>query len=409
LNDKRENERTEPSYKEWLFFVFFPLFVTSFEKERRFLKKRIETLLVQAGNRCDESTGAISPPLHLSTAYQHKGIGQSTGYDYSRTANPTRDILENTLAQLEDGCRAFAFSSGMAAIQSVLSLFSSGDELIVSEDLYGGSYRLFVQYEEQFGLRFHFVDTKNLHSIQEKIGPKTKAIFLETPTNPLMNETSILVVAEIAKNNGLLLIVDNTFYTPILQKPLTVGADIVVHSATKYLGGHNDVLAGAVIVNSSELADKITIIQNSSGAVLSPFDCWLLLRGLKTLSIRIREHERNARQIANYLSNHSYVKDVLYPGKGGMLSFRLVNEEWIDPFLQSLEVITFAESLGGVESFITYPATQTHADIPEDKRQNLGICNRLLRFSVGIEHIDDLIGDLENVFSKLKKGVFTHE
>ncbi|MBM7584037.1 cystathionine gamma-synthase [Bacillus pakistanensis] len=373
------------------------------------MKKRIETLLVQAGNRCDESTGAISPPLHLSTAYQHKGIGQSTGYDYSRTANPTRDILENTLSQLEEGNRAFAFSSGMAAIQSVLALFSSGDELIVSEDLYGGSYRLFVQYEEQFGLRFHFVNTNDSNSIREKIGPNTRAIFLETPTNPLMNEASILVVAEIARNNDLLLIVDNTFYTPILQKPLTEGADIVVHSATKYLAGHNDVLAGAVIVNSNELADKITFIQNSSGAVLSPFDCWLLLRGLKTLNIRIREHERNARKIASYLTNHSCVKNVLYPGKGGMLSFRLVNEEWIDPFLQSLKVITFAESLGGVESFITYPATQTHADIPEDKRLKLGICNGLLRFSVGIEHIDDLIGDLENVFSKLIEGVLIHE
>ncbi|PFA67732.1 cystathionine gamma-synthase [Bacillus sp. AFS015802] len=373
------------------------------------LNKHIDTLLVQAGNRKDPATGAVSLPIHLSTAYEHKGIGQSTGYDYTRTGNPTRSTLEETLSLLEEGHRGFAFSSGMAAIQSILGLFSTGDELIVSKDLYGGSYRLFVQYEAQYSIKFHFVDTSDSGSIEEQISNRTKAIFLETPTNPLMNEASISGVAGIAKQNGLLLIVDNTFFTPVLQKPLTEGADIVIHSATKYLGGHNDVLAGVVVVKTEELAEKIYTIQNSIGAVLAPFDCWLLLRGMKTLSLRMAQHERNARKLAEYLEGHGCITDVLYPGKGGMLSFRLAKEEWVGPFLQYLKVITFAESLGGVESFITYPATQTHADIPEEERKRMGICNRLLRFSVGIEYIDDLIEDLENVFHQLEKEVLTYE
>ncbi|MGG1630728.1 methionine biosynthesis PLP-dependent protein [Rossellomorea sp. NRS-1567] len=373
------------------------------------LKKHIDTILVQAGNRKDPSTGAVSLPIHLSTAYEHKGIGQSTGYDYTRTGNPTRTTLEDTLTQLEEGHRGFAFSSGMAAIQAILSLFSSGDELIVSKDLYGGSYRLFVQYEAQYSIKFHFVDTSDVGSIEEQISNRTKAIFVETPTNPLMNEADISEIAGIAKANGLLLIVDNTFYTPVLQKPLAEGADIVIHSATKYLGGHNDVLAGVVVVNTEELSGKIYTIQNSIGAVLAPFDCWLLLRGMKTLSLRMAQHEKNARKLAEYLDAHECVTDVLYPGKGGMLSFRIAKEEWVAPFLQHLKVITFAESLGGVESFITYPATQTHADIPEEERKRLGICNRLLRFSVGIEFIDDLIEDLENVFQQLEKEVLTYE
>ncbi|MGG4167878.1 methionine biosynthesis PLP-dependent protein [Rossellomorea vietnamensis] len=373
------------------------------------LKKHINTLLVHAGTRRDPATGAVSLPIHLSTAYEHKGIGESTGYDYTRTGNPTRSTLEETLAQLEEGHSGFAFSSGMAAIQAILGLFSSGDELIVSKDLYGGSYRLFVQYEAQYNIKFHFVDTSDTGSIEEKISEGTKAVFLETPTNPLMNEASISEVAGISKRHGLLLIVDNTFYTPVLQKPLKEGADLVIHSATKYLGGHNDVLAGVVVVNTEELAERIYTIQNSIGAVLAPFDCWLLIRGMKTLSLRMAQHEKNAKELAQYLEGHDCVTDVLYPGKGGMLSFRIAKEEWVGPFLKHLKVITFAESLGGVESFITYPATQTHADIPEEERKRLGICNRLLRFSVGIEFIDDLIEDLENVFHQFEEEVSTYE
>ncbi|XXM71820.1 methionine biosynthesis PLP-dependent protein [Lysinibacillus sphaericus] len=373
------------------------------------MKKHIDTILVQSGNRTDTRTGAVSPAIHLSTAYEHQGIGKSTGYDYSRTGNPTRFILEETLALLEKGRRAFAFSSGMAAIHAVLNLFSSGDELIVSEDLYGGSYRLFLQYQAQYNIGFHFVDTSDESRVMEKINGNTRAIFLETPTNPLMKETNISDFSSIAKGNGLLLIVDNTFYTPILQTPIAEGADIVVHSATKYLGGHNDVLAGAVIVGNEELGEKIYTVQNSIGAVLSPFDSWLLVRGMKTLSLRMSQHEKNAYEIAEYLTNHECVTDVLYPGRGGMVSFRISKEEWVGPFLEGLKVITFAESLGGVESFITYPATQTHADIPERERNKIGICNRLMRFSVGIENVGDIIADLENVFNQLKGEVLAHE
>jgi cystathionine gamma-synthase len=373
------------------------------------VKKHIDTILVQSGNHTDSRTGAVVPAIYLSTAYEHQRIGKSTGFDYSRTGNPTRFILEETLAKLEEGSRAFAFSSGMAAIQAVLNLFSSGDELIVSEDIYGGSYRLFLQYQQQYNIKFHFVDTRDESRLIERINANTKAVFLETPTNPLMNETSISAISFIAKDNSLLLIVDNTFYTPVLQKPIVEGADIVVHSATKYLGGHNDVLAGAVIVNNEELGEKIYTIQNSIGAVLSPFDSWLLLRGMKTLSLRMAQHEKNAHVIAEYLLNHDCVTEVLYTGRGGMLSFRLAKEEWVGPFLEKLKVITFAESLGGVESFITYPATQTHADIPEAERNKIGICNCLLRFSVGIENVDDIISDLENVFNQLRGEVFIHE
>ncbi|WP_064093561.1 methionine biosynthesis PLP-dependent protein [Rossellomorea aquimaris] len=373
------------------------------------MKNHIETLLVQGGNRRDERTGSVSLPIYLSTAFEHKGIGQSSGYDYSRTGNPTRSVLEDVISELEEGYKGFAFSSGMAAITAVLTLFSTGDELIVSEDLYGGSYRLFVQWEKQYGLTFHFIDTRDTNALENSITPSTKGIILETPTNPMMNETSITNVAKITREKNILLIVDNTFFTPVLQKPIVEGADIVVHSATKYLGGHNDVLAGLVVAKDEMIAEQLCTIQNSSGAVLGPFDCWLLLRGLKTLHLRMAQHEKNAKRIVEYLYRHPSVEEVFYPGKGGMLSFRIQKEEWIPPFLKYLQIITFAESLGGVESFITYPALQTHGDIPEETRFQLGICNRLLRFSVGIENVEDLIGDLERIFQQIGNGVETHE
>lgn len=290
----------------------------------------------------------------------------------------------------------------MAAIETVISLFQAGDELLVSSDLYGGTYRLFEKGWKKFGLQFHYVDFRDLDAARKQITKRTKAIFLETPTNPLMQETDIGEVAKLAKENGLLLIVDNTFYTPILQKPLTQGADIVVHSATKYLGGHNDVLAGLIVAKGKALCEQLAYYHNAVGAVLSPFDSWLLIRGMKTLALRMKQHEENARRIAEFLQSHPDVLDVLYPGKGGMLSFRLKSEQWVNPFLQNLRLISFAESLGGVESFITYPATQTHADIPEEIRIRNGICNRLLRFSVGIEHYEDLIEDLQQAFAKMK-------
>lgn len=367
--------------------------------------KKIETTLAQIGNNSCRETGAVNLPVYFSTSYRHQGIGQSSGYDYSRTANPTRSVLENTIAELEGGDRGLAFSSGMAAIQTVLSLFQQGDELLVSQDLYGGTYRLFEQGERKWGLHFQYIDSRDGDFIEAAVNERTRAIFIETPTNPLMQQTDIKEVARLAKKHGLLLIVDNTFFTPLLQQPLADGADIVVHSATKYLGGHNDVLAGLLAAKGEDLCDRLANDQNSAGAVLSPFDSWLLMRGMKTLALRMKQHESNAKQVLIYLKEHEAVADVLYPGRGGMLSFRFQSEAWVAPFLQHLKLITFAESLGGVESFITYPATQTHADIPEEIRLERGICNRLMRFSVGIEDAGDLIDDLSQALEKVKEEI----
>ncbi|MCT2536933.1 methionine biosynthesis PLP-dependent protein [Aquibacillus koreensis] len=368
-------------------------------------EKRIETRLAQLGNRSDLATGAVSTPIFLSTAYQHEGLGQSTGYDYSRTKNPTRSILEQGVADLEAGDAGFACSSGMAAIQLVLSLFKAGDELLVTEDIYGGTYRLLAYYENAYQIKATYTPFTNIDQVKQKISSKTKAIILETPTNPLMQEVNICDYAHLAKEHNLVLIVDNTFLTPYLQRPLEIGADIVIHSATKYIGGHNDVLAGLVIAKGRSLCDQLATLHNAAGSVLSPFDSWLLIRGLKTLPLRMRQHQDNAEKIVSYLRQEPKVTDVLYAGKGGMLSFRLKDSKLVGPLLNHLKLITFAESLGGVESFITYPATQTHADIPEEERNRRGICNRLLRFSVGIEHIDDLLADLNQAFLSLKEEV----
>ncbi|MBN8201304.1 MULTISPECIES: methionine biosynthesis PLP-dependent protein [Bacillaceae] len=364
---------------------------------------KIDTRLAQIGNRSESATGAVNPPVYFSTAYRHEGIGQSTGFDYSRTGNPTRQLLEKAIADLEEGDQGYACSSGMAAILTILSLFKSGDEWIVSKDLYGGTYRLLEQGFKKWGLQCKYVNTSNPEDVEILITEKTKAIFLETPTNPLMEQTDIQSIADIAQKHNILLIVDNTFYTPLLQQPLKLGADIVIHSATKYLGGHNDVLAGLVVAKGKELCEALAMNHNAAGAVLSPFDSWLLIRGMKTLSLRMERHGENAKELAEFLSGHDAVTDVLYPGKGGMISFRIKDESWVNPFLQSLSLISFAESLGGVESFITYPATQTHADIPEEIRIETGVCNRLLRFSVGIENAEDLKADLEHAFAKVVK------
>lgn len=366
------------------------------------MSQRIETKLAQIGNRSENVTGTVNPPVYFSTAYRHNGIGESTGFDYIRTGNPTRLLVEKAIADLEHGDRGFAFSSGMAAIQTIMALFKSGDDLIVSSDLYGGTYRLFEREWRKYGLTFQYDDFTNPAETEKLITENTKALFIETPTNPLMQETDIKELVAVAKKHQLLVIVDNTFYTPVIQTPILDGADIVIHSATKYLGGHNDVLAGLVVTKGQELSDEFFQHQNAIGAVLSPFDSWLLIRGMKTLSLRMRQHEQNARQVAQFLEEHPDVLDVLYPGKGGMLSFRLQDEAWINPFLKSLKTITFAESLGGIESFITYPATQTHMDIPEEIRIANGVCNRLLRFSVGVEHAEDIIEDLAQSFKHMK-------
>lgn len=364
--------------------------------------RSIGTRFVQLGNKSDQATGAVNPPIYLSTAYQHQGLGQSTGYDYSRTKNPTRALLEEGIANLESGDRGYACSSGMAAIQLVLSLFRSGDELIVPEDIYGGTYRLLDNYADFYDIRTTYTPFKDVLETERCITKRTKAIFIETPTNPLMQEIDLIQTIELANKHNLLLIVDNTFLTPYLQRPLELGADIVIHSATKYIGGHNDVLAGLVVAKGDSLCDKLAMIHNAAGAILSPFDSWLLIRGLKTLPLRMERHEENAKAIAVFLGNEPTVADVLYPGKGGMLSFRLQKSQWVDTFLQSLQLVTFAESLGGVESLITYPATQTHADIPKEERIKRGICDRLLRLSVGVEKKEDLMADFKQALVKLE-------
>lgn len=371
------------------------------------MSKQISTELVQLGNRSDAKTGAVSPPIYLSTAYEHAGLGQSTGYDYARTKNPTRHLLEEGIAKLERGDAGFACSSGMAAIQLVLSLFKSGDDIIIPTDLYGGTFRLFNYYAEHYGVTALEANFDQLHDVESKITSKTKAIFIETPTNPLMHSIDIRCLAKLAQQHHLLLIVDNTFLTPYFQRPIELGAHIVIHSATKYIGGHNDVLAGLVVAKGQTLCDQLFEHHNAIGATLSPQDAWLIIRGLKTLHLRMRQHDANAKELVSFLRAREEIEDVLYAGLGGMISFRLKRSEWVDPFLQQLQVITFAESLGGVESFITYPTTQTHAEIPEEERIARGICQKLLRFSVGVEDVQDLQTDLANALQKASQSTIT--
>ncbi|WP_100398523.1 methionine biosynthesis PLP-dependent protein [Bacillus sp. FJAT-44742] len=363
----------------------------------------LETKLAQIGNRSEEATGTVSAPVYFSTAYRHSGIGESTGYDYSRTGNPTRELLEKAIAELESGDKGFALSSGMAAVQTVLALFKSGDEILASQDLYGGTYRLFEEGWKKWGLTFTYGDPRNLASFSEKITENTKALFIETPTNPLMQEADLEGLAAVARENNLLLIVDNTFYTPVLQRPIEKGADIVIHSASKYLGGHNDVIAGLIVAKGEKLCEDIAAFHNGMGTILSPLDAWLLMRGMKTLSLRMEKHTENAQKVAAFMNEHPLIDEVLYPGKGGMLSFRICDEEHVNQLLKGLNLVTFAESLGGVESFMTYPATQTHADVPEEVRLANGVCNRLLRFSVGIENAEDLIRDLQQALEQLSQ------
>ena len=371
----------------------------------------IETTLVQLGNRTDPRTGAVATPIILSTAYGRDGLGESTGWDYTRTKNPTRAVLEQGIADLEGGDAGFAMASGMAAIQLVMSLFKAPDEWIISSDVYGGSYRLFdFSHKHHNTVKPVYVNTADLATIEAAITPNTKAIFVETPSNPLMEECDVDAISVIAKKHNLMLIVDNTFLSPVLFRPIEHGADIVIHSATKYLSGHNDVLAGLIVakdseatkVNGQNLSERLFYFQNCAGAVLSPFDSYLAVRGLKTLALRMERHQSNATELAKFLKEQPEIDSVLYSGKSGMLSFRLQKEEWVPKFLKAIKLITFAESLGGTESFITYPATQTHMDIPEAERIARGITNNLLRFSVGLEHVEDLKADLRQAFEQLK-------
>ena len=359
-----------------------------------------------------DATGAISQPIYLSATFRHPAFQQSTGYDYGRVANPTRDELEHTVASLERGQRCWALSSGMAAINMVLHLFSPGDHLLLSEDLYGGTVRLANDVYSSYGLQFDYVDTADTAAVASKIRPNTRAIFIETPSNPMMRVSDIRALASLAHEHAALLIVDNTFLSPHFQKPLTLGADIVVHSGTKYLCGHNDVIAGFLILNdaASSHARRLELLIKSEGPNLSPMDSWLMLRSIKTLGLRVERQAANALIIANWLKGQPAVTDVFYvglpehpgyalqqrqaTGNGSMISFKVLNAELAKSMLGRLQLICFAESLGGVESLLTYPIAQTHAEMPKELLDRTGLDDRLLRLSVGIEDADDLIADL---------------
>lgn len=375
-------------------------------------KKSIETVAVHGSKGYDPLTGAISYPIYQSATFKHAGLHQSTGYDYARLQNPTREEVENTVAKLESANYGVAFATGNAAVTAVLSLFKKGDHLIVSDDLYGGTYRLFEEIYSPYGLEHNFVDTTEIENILDALKPNTKGIFIETPSNPMMKVTDLKRVVEIAKKRDIIVIVDNTFLTPYFFRPIELGADIVVHSGTKYLGGHNDTLAGFVVTNSEYTNERIRYYQKSTGATLAPFDSWLILRGIKTLHLRMEYSQKNAIVLAKFLENHPNVTDVYYVGLpthkgysiikeqatgfGAMISFKVKNLSLVEQVLGSVKVITFAESLGGVESLITYPHTQTHSEMPEEFKRKLGLDDHTLRLSVGIEHIDDLLNDLEN-------------
>lgn len=377
---------------------------------------KIDTRLAQIGSQSDKVTGAVSYPIYQATAFRHPRLGESTGFDYARSKSPTRSVLEDAIAELESGDAGFACSTGMAALQTVFSLFQQGDHLIVSLDLYGGTYRLLERIMSRFGLTTTYVDTNDLDQLEQARTEATKAVLIETPTNPLMMITDIEKVSAWAKAKGLITIVDNTLLTPYFLRPLELGADIVVHSATKYLGGHNDVLAGLIVTKGRELSDEVAMLHNAIGAVLGPQDSWLLMRGMKTLALRMERHQSNATAISKWLKEHPLIEEVYYPalphhpghevqnkqatGNTGIFSFRMKDARMVEPVLRHLKLIAFAESLGGVESLLTFPAVQTHADIPEDIRRRVGVDDRLLRYSTGIEHPDDLIADLDQALAK---------
>ena len=373
------------------------------------------TELIHGGISRDRLTDAVNIPIYQTSTFAQEIPGVHKGYEYSRTGNPTREALESLIADLEHGTSGYAFASGMAAITAVLTLFKSGDRLILSDNVYGGTFRVLDKVFKQFGLKYTMVDTSDISDIEREIAPDVRAVYIETPTNPLLKITDINAVSELAKKNGLLTIVDNTFFTPYLQKPIDHGADIVIHSATKYLGGHSDLVAGLVVVNDEELAEKIAFIQNSTGGILGPFDSFLLIRGIRTLGVRLDRHVENAEYLADFLENSPDVNKVYYPGLkgaqgyevnrsqakngGAMISFELTKGHDMDRFFRALKTITLAESLGGVESLVCHPATMTHASIPADIRHKAGISDELIRLSVGIEDKEDLKLDLENAFA----------
>ena len=377
---------------------------------------KFNTKTIHGGQKIDPAFNSVMQPIYQTSTYAQKSPGVNKGFEYSRTHNPTRTALQNSFASLENAKYGVAFSSGLAAIDAIIKLLSPGDEVISTNDLYGGTFRLFTKVFEKYGVKFHFTSLHNVSDVESLINENTKVIWAETPTNPMINIFDIEALSIISKAKNLLLVVDNTFASPYLQNPINLGADIVMHSATKYLAGHSDVVLGALMLNDDEIAEKLYFIQNASGAVPGPQDCFLTLRGIKTLHVRMQRHCENAHKVANFLNNHEMVEKVYWPGLdshknhdvakkqmsgfGGMLSFRIkdFDKEQTIKFLEKLHFFTLAESLGGVESLCGHPATMTHASIPVEEREKSGVTDSLIRLSVGIEDIDDLIDDLKNAF-----------
>lgn len=374
------------------------------------------TLLIHGGIDGDAATDAVNVPIYQTSTYRQRALGENTGWEYSRTGNPTRAALEALIADLEGGTRGFAFGSGMAAITAVLSLFRTGDKVLISKNVYGGTFRVLDKVFKSFGLGYALADTDDVSALDVAITSGVKAVLVESPANPLLTVTDLAAVTFVAKRRGLLTIVDNTFMTPYLQRPITLGADIVVHSATKYLGGHSDLVAGLAVTNHPEIAERLAFIQNATGGVLGPFDSFLLVRGIKTLGVRMDRHVANAEAIAARLAAHPDVSRVWYPGLkdfpghdvqfrqakngGAMISFELADGKDHRAFFRALRLVALAESLGGVESLVCHPASMTHASIPKETREKVGITDRLIRLSVGIEDADDIWSDVENAIRK---------
>lgn len=379
-------------------------------------KYSLKTALIHAGNQIDESTGAVNVPIYQTSTFKQDGLGKNRGFEYSRTGNPTRKVLEDLIADLEGGISGFAFASGMAAITTVLSLYRSGDRILISRNVYGGTFRVLDKVFRNFGIEYSILDSEDPEDLRSAITDDVKAVLLESPANPLMSVTDIGAFAKVAHEKGVKVIVDNTFMTPYLQRPIELGADIVVHSGTKYLGGHSDLVAGLAVVNDEETAERLAFLQNATGGVLQPFDSFLLIRGIKTLSVRMDRHVENAKRIAEYLRASEDVSKIFYPGLetdpgyavnsrqarngGAMLSFELKEGHDLNRFFESLELISLAESLGGVESLVCHPSTMTHASIPEEIRKAVGITDGLIRLSTGIEDVEDIISDLDRAIRK---------
>ena len=375
------------------------------------------TIAIHTGSEPDQSTGAVTVPIYQTSTYAQDALGKNKGYEYARTQNPTRSAVERNLAALEGGRFGFAFASGMAAIDATLRLVKAGEHVVVSDNTYGGTARLFNRILTLYNVSFDYVDTSDPLNVEAAVKPNTKMVFLETPTNPIMTVTDLKEVSEIAHRAGARVVCDNTFLSPYLQRPLEFGCDIVVHSTTKYLNGHSDGVGGAVVLNDEEDANWIAFVQNSAGAILSPFDSWLVLRGTKTLALRMEQHDKTGRAVAAFLEEHPKVKKVYYPGSashpqhalarrqqrgfGGMVSFDVGSLAAARTVLESVKLCTLAESLGGVETLISHPATMTHASVDEEKRQRLGITDGLVRISVGIEDTDDIIADLDQALDKI--------